>query len=123
LGECGLHDGGVCEALRLSAAALLRSVGVGGDEVFEIQDRAGLAAANRGRRLNCKAVMGCFESVKWLRLPTAVRDVPGACAACLCLPVHDLALSPRYFTIFDSLRPAQLYIRNIWCDVLASCIA
>jgi hypothetical protein len=35
--------------------ALLRSVGVGGDEVFEIQDGSGMAAANRGR-LNGKAL-------------------------------------------------------------------
>ena len=75
----------VCVRLCGCLLLLLRSVGVGGDEVFEIQDRAGLAAANRGR-LNRKAVMGCFESesVKWLRLPAAVRDVlkhaPRACA-------------------------------------------
>lgn len=39
----------VCVRLCGCLLLLLRSVGVGGDEVFEIQDRAGLAAANRGR--------------------------------------------------------------------------
>jgi hypothetical protein len=73
--------------------ALLRSVGVGGDEVFEIQDGS-RDGCGQSREAQWQGVMAGFETVSWLRLPTAgdVRDVlghvPRACAYS-----HDLALS------------------------------
>ena len=95
MGECGLHDGGVCEALRLSAG-LLRSVGVGGDEVFEIQDRPGWLRPIAGGSMATLSI-ACFETVSWLRLQLPAEDETWTFETFwgmrrVPVPVHDLAL-------------------------------
>ena len=78
----------LCGCLLLLA---LRSVGVGGDEVFEIQDGSGMAAANLGR-LNGKALWLVLRQSCGFGFNSRRRSRrSGACAACL--GVHDLALS------------------------------
>ena len=96
MGECGLHDGGVCEALRLSAG-LLRSVGVGGDEVFEIQDRPGWLRPIAGGSMATLSI-ACFETVSWLRLQLPAGDETWTFETFwgmrrVLVPVHDLAIS------------------------------